>query len=81
MFVYTQICKAKPDRSKGRIGSSTVIIGDFSSPLLVVGRMASRRGVIKWKTGTTPEASSPLDICRRLCSPTAGYTFFSSAHE
>ena len=66
---------------KGEINSSTIIVGDFSTPLTPIDRSTKQK--ISKETQTLNDTMDQLDlidIYRTFHPKTINFTFFSSAH-
>ena len=66
---------------KGEIDSSTIIVGDFNTPLTPMGRSSKQK--INKETqalNDTIDQIDSIDIYRTFYPKVAEYTFFSSAH-
>ena len=66
---------------KGEINNSTIIVGDFNTPLTPVGRSSKQK--ISKETQTLNDTMDQLDlidIYRTFRPKTMNYTFSSSAH-
>ena len=66
---------------KGEVNSSTIIMGDFNTPLSSIDR-SPRKKINKGTQASsdTLHQMDLLDIYRALCPIVAGYIFFSSTH-
>ena len=67
---------------KGEINSSTIIVGDFNTPLTPTDRLTKQK--ISKETQTlnhTMDQLDLIDIYRTFHPKTMNFTFFSSAHE
>ena len=68
-------------RMKEEINSTTIIVGDFNTPLSTMGRSTKQK--INKETQTLKETMDQLDltdIYRTFHPKTINFTFFSSAH-
>ena len=66
---------------KGEINNSTIIVGDFNTPLTPTDRSTKQK--IKKKTQTLNETMEQLDLIDIFWTfhpKTVNFTFFSSAH-
>ena len=66
---------------KGEINNSTIIVGDFNTPLTPTDRSTKQK--INKKTQTLNDTMDQLDlidICKAFHPKTMNFTFFSSAH-
>ena len=66
---------------KGKIKNNTIIVGDFNTPLIPMGRSTKQK--INKETQTLNDTMDQLvliDIYRTFHPKTMNFTFFSSAH-
>lgn len=71
--------ESKTDRSKSEIDNSTIIVGDFNTPLSTMDRTTRQK--ITRKTEDLNNTTNQMDLTaiNRTLYPTTGeYTFFSS---
>ena len=73
--------KQKLTEIKGAINNSTIIVGDFNTPLSIMCR-AARKKIHKEREdlNNTINQLHLIGICRTLQPPPTGYTFLSRAH-
>ena len=67
---------------KGKIKNNTIIVGDFNTPLIPMGRSTKQK--INKETQTLNDTMDQLvliDIYRTFHPKTMNFTFFSSAHR
>ena len=76
----TSIHKASSNTHKREVGSNTVVLGDFNSPLTPMDRSLKQK--IKKETQTLNDTLEQVDLIDmfRTFYPNAEYIFFSSAH-
>ena len=65
-------------RMKGEINSSTIILGDFNTPLTPTDTSTKKK--INKETQTLNDTINLIDIFRTFHSKTMNFTFVSSAH-
>ena len=65
---------------KKLIGSNTIIVGDFNTPLTAMDRSSNQKNKETMALNDTLDQMDLTDIFRIFHSKAAEYTFFSSAH-
>ena len=68
-------------RMKGEMNSSTIIVGDFNTPLTPMDRSTKQKIIKETQTLNDPmDQLDLIEIYRTFHAKTMNFTFFSSAH-